>query len=332
MEMVAAHPSNPTATTASEHVLLESGVVEDLEEYRDLDGSAVTTSELRAWYGFAACLEPISYCGVAVFLPLLIQTLAAGNGFTTANHSVRCDTSVDNYSCVVRVGSGWVDSTSFFFYLVVIAAIAQTLLFIAIGALADHGVWRKKLMLAFGGVAAIIGILFPVITRDDEFWLASVFFVILNIAIGMSWVFVYAYLPFLSRNHVDYLALKQDKAATQESLALKLDQITNRISSHAFMWMYGGTLLMLILLVTILLAYTPVNLPSSYSINVGIFFCGLCMISGILVAHRWLRERPGPPFPSDMNPITYSTKKVATSLCKVRELKNLFLFLIGWFM
>ncbi|KAI9338225.1 autophagy-related protein 22-like protein [Obelidium mucronatum] len=48
--------------------------------------------------------------------------------------------------------------------------------------------------------------------------------------------------------------------------------------------------------------------------------------------HKHLRERPGPAIPANENIATFSVKKVYTALRQYRKLKNLFIFLAGWFL
>ncbi|TPX67810.1 hypothetical protein CcCBS67573_g07395 [Chytriomyces confervae] len=337
-------------TEASTNELL----LEEIEAHQDIDQSPVTKPELHTWYLFGATLDAVSYCCVSVFAPVIVQSLAAKHGSTSTDHSVPCDVSALDYKCDVRIGSTWIDTSSFVFACMVIAAILQTVLFVAIGAVADTGAWRKSLLVIFAFIAAFVAILFPVVTRADQYWLAALLFIVMNVFAGGAWVFLYAYLPILARSHVDYLTAAQATTASSDSLHRTLDLVANRISTHSFVWMYSGTLFTLIFINAILALYIPAsNLPASYSAHVAVLFAGVILMAGVFYAFRFMRDRPGPPFPKGSSAITYSFKRgeyflnflirirgltgfsaiaVWAALSNGRQLKHLFLFLLGWFM
>ncbi|KAJ3396881.1 Autophagy protein 22 [Chytriomyces hyalinus] len=324
--------SSPDNMASTNELLVADGG-DTLLAHQDIDGSPVTTTELRTWYLFGAALDAVSYCCVSVFAPVVVQSLAANYGATSADHTVPCNATAIDYKCDVRVGSMWIDTSSFVFACIVIAAVMQIVLFVAVGAVADTGGWRKSLLLTFGSLAGLVAMLFPTVTRTDQFWLAAVYFIIMNIFASGAWVFLYAFLPILARNHVDYLTAAQNTSISGESLHFKLDQVTNRISTHSYIWMYSATILTLIVMVVIFTFYTPAGgLPASYSVHVGILFAGVILMVGVGYALRFMRERPGPPFPPGSSAVTYSLKRVGAALSNGRQLKHLFLFLMGWFM
>ncbi|KAJ3248308.1 Autophagy protein 22 [Chytriomyces hyalinus] len=316
-------------TEASTNELL----LEEIEAHQDIDQSPVTKPELHTWYLFGATLDAVSYCCVSVFAPVIVQSLAAKHGSTSTDHSVPCDVSALDYKCDVRIGSTWIDTSSFVFACMVIAAILQTVLFVAVGAVADTGAWRKSLLVIFAFIAAFVAMLFPVVTRADQYCLAALLFIVMNVFASGAWVFLYAYLPILARSHVDYLTAAQATTASSDSLHRTLDLVANRISTHSFAWMYSGTLFTLIFINAILALYIPAsNLPASYSAHVAVLFAGVILMAGVFYAFRFMRDRPGPPFPQGSSAITYSFKRVWAALSNGRQLKHLFLFLLGWFM
>ncbi|KAJ3221861.1 Autophagy protein 22 [Chytriomyces hyalinus] len=198
--------------------------------------------------------------------------------------------------------------------------VSQTLLFVAVGAVADTGVWRKSLLVAFAFIAAF-------------YWLAALLFIVMNVFASGAWVFIYAYLPILARSDTDYLKAAQDTPVSTEILHRTLDLVASRISTHSFVWMYSDTLLTLIFINAILALYVPASsLPETYSAQVSILFAGVILMAGVSYAFRFMKERPGPPFPQGSSAITYSLKRVWAAFSNGHQLKNLFLFLLGWFM
>ncbi|KAJ3064097.1 Autophagy protein 22 [Podochytrium sp. JEL0797] len=301
-------------------------------EFRDIDDQPVAPAELRAWYFFSACAESISF-SQAFFIPLIVQGLATGGGFQASDHTVPCDTKIVNYSCVVPIGSGWMDTSSFYFITVSISTFLQLILFIAIGSIADHGAWRKKFMLGFSLLGSIACIAFVAIVQPGNFWFGAVLAVCVAVTLGSTWVFNYAFLPPFARNHPMFLEEAKNPDHTRESLLTKLDFVTNYISSMSFTFMYSGALVLLFLIVALnLLLSFPASFPSDYGLHVGVAIGGLLWLIGSLVAAKYMRDRPGPPIPAGENIVLFSTKQVFTALSEARKLSNLFTYLLGWFL
>ncbi|KAJ3013538.1 UNVERIFIED_CONTAM: Autophagy protein 22 [Siphonaria sp. JEL0065] len=302
------------------------------DEFRDIDSTPVSKQELRAFYIMGASMDPATFGAVGFFIPLIVQTLTAGSGFTHDNHAVPCDIS-GSFTCDVQFAGNWVDSTALFFYGVVISTIIQAFIFICFGSVADHNSYRKTLWVAFSLVGSISCILFPALTSYSSFVFGWILTVIIITCLGVCWMLVYAYLPLLARNHPDFLAAAEKKDATRESLLADLDQVTNTVSSRGFIWMYSTTLGFLLLVIALALFYSPAKpLPETYALQLGVCLYGVVWLVGIPFVQKYLRTRPGPAFPAGSNVLTYSTKNVVSALSKARQLRNLFVFLIGWFL
>ncbi|KAI9338166.1 autophagy-related protein 22-like protein [Obelidium mucronatum] len=278
-------------------------------EFKDIDDSEVTPQELRAWYLFGGCADPIAFCQ-GFFIPLIVQGLAASGGFKTEDHSVACDTSISGYSCVVPVGSGWMDVSSFYFMTVVVSTILQLVLFIGLGSIADHGPYRKKFMLGFSLLGSVACILFLAIVQKGSYWMAAILTIVAGVSLGSTWVFNYAFIPPLARNHPTFLAAAKDPNATRESLLLKLDEVTNYISSISFVYMYAGTLVLLVIIVGLAFVLpVPSSFPADYAYHAGVGIGGIIWLVGVVIAARGMRDRPGPAFPEGENVVLFSTKK-----------------------
>ncbi|KAJ3284795.1 Autophagy protein 22 [Rhizoclosmatium sp. JEL0117] len=302
------------------------------DEFKDIDTTPVSKKELSAFYMMGAAMDPTTFGSMGFYIPLIIQTLTAGSGFTRVDHSVPCDIS-KSYVCDVQFGSSWVDTTSMVFYGVVASTLALAIIFVGFGSIPDHGPYRKSLWIIFSVIGSFAAMLFPALTSYNTWIYGWVLTQIIAVSLGVCWMLVYAYMPLLVRNQPEFLEKAQDPNATRESLLKELDAVTNTISSRGFIWMYGSTLGFLILSIAFALFYTPAKpLPETYALQISVSFFGLVWFLGIFYVAKFLRVRPGPPFPEGTNVLTYSTKKVFVAFSKARQLKNLFIFLAGWFL
>ncbi|KAJ3259745.1 Autophagy protein 22 [Chytriomyces hyalinus] len=315
---------------------IEKGLINDddalMHEFEDIDSSPVTVTELRAWYFFGFACDPLSF-SFAFFIPLICQGMSAGAGFEAANHSVPCNTTASGYNCVVKLGDTYIGTSSFYFYGTVTATIVQLMMLIGIGSIADHGAWRKKFLLGFSTAGAIVALMYPIATSNDKFLFTSVITVLLGILLGGTWVFVHSYLPPLARNHPLFKEALAAPDASKESLHKKLDAITNEISSKAFVSMYTGALFILVVMAGLGIGFPiPAGFPSTYPLQIGVAIAGLLWLVGVVVVYKYLKERPGPPVPGNESIVFFSVKKVFNAFRKARQLRNLFTFLLGWFM
>ncbi|KAI8925155.1 autophagy-related protein 22-like protein [Entophlyctis helioformis] len=73
------------------------------------------------------------------------------------------------------------------------------------------------------------------------------------------------------------------------------------------------------------------GLPVAYPLHIGVAVSGVVMLAFVPIIYKWLKPRPGPPLPAGENFVFFSIKKVGSSIAKARQLSQLFLFLIGWF-
>ncbi|KAI8828776.1 hypothetical protein BJ741DRAFT_625076 [Chytriomyces cf. hyalinus JEL632] len=81
--------------------------------------------------------------------------------------------------------------------------ILQTVLFVAVGAVADH---LSLTQVALGDFCL------------HQYWLAALLFIVMNVFASGAWAFLYAYLLILARSHVDYLTAAQATPASTDSL------------------------------------------------------------------------------------------------------------------
>ncbi|KAI8808826.1 autophagy-related protein 22-like protein [Cladochytrium replicatum] len=313
----------------------------DEVEVPDIDKSPVTTREFTGWlmYGFAS--EGYSALGTAVMLPIILETMAAQSGVTTADYTKPCDLTMPGYSCVVQVGSVYVNTSSFVFYCTSISTVAQFILFVSISSFADHGDGKKKLMLWFGVVGAILGLLFIALIKPSLYWAAALLYIISNIAFCASYVFFYSWVPVYARNDPEVIAARGK--GSKEVLQKVTERRTNSISAQGFAWGYGAAVVQLIIAAVIALVIgdttkegtggreSTTGMTTTYRLQIGVAFACLWWLVFMIFPLLWMKNRPGPPLPKGENPIVYSWKTVGGTLSRVTQLGNLFRFLLAWF-
>ncbi|KAJ3416272.1 Autophagy protein 22 [Chytridiales sp. JEL 0842] len=303
------------------------------DQWEGMDNSPVEHEELKAWYCFGWAETGYSAIGTAIYLPLVIENLAATSSFERDDLTKPCNTSVPSYSCAVQVGSLWLDPSSFFFYCTTISVIGQIILYISMGSLADFGGLRKFFLLLFSVIAIGFGLGNLVIITPSLFWLAALFFIFGNMAYGASSIFHYAWVPLLARNHPEMIAARESTSLSAKEKHVISDRLTNHISTRGFVWQYVSAVLQLSVAAAIAFFMQdgrPYGLTSTYGLQIGVAFASFWFLVCLYPVVKSLKPRPGPPLPKGENPAFVSIKAIGNAFRKCRKLKNLFFFLIGW--
>ncbi|RKP10095.1 autophagy-related protein 22-like protein [Thamnocephalis sphaerospora] len=285
----------------------------------------VSRRELWGFYAYSAASEPYSAVLMTVFLPVILESLATSNGYQL-DRETPCDSSVPGYQCVLQIGSLWVDTTSFPLYVTSLGVIIQAFLFVSMGALADHGNWRKNFLLFFNTFGAIAGTLILAITSAKGVLGAAVITLLGNISFGSTLVFIYAYVPTLTRFHPEML--KAQKLGDKQAIRQTRTEVGNRISGHGIALGYAAGVLMLVISAVV------VNFSTNqiYGMQIGCAIaCVWWLVLGI-VAHRLMPERIAPPLPAGENYFTFSWRQVFRTVRQAHRLSHTFRYLITWFL
>lgn len=89
-------------------------------------------------------------------------------------------------------------------YTFSISVLLQALIVITMSGAADHGSYRKTLLLSFAFTGAIATMLFLFVT-SRVYALGALWAIVANVCLGASFVLLNAYLPVLVRWHPDLL-------------------------------------------------------------------------------------------------------------------------------
>jgi UMF1 family MFS transporter len=114
---------------------------------------------------------------------------------------------------------------------------------------------------------------------------------------------------------------------TEQEIHETVDREGNRMSAIGMSVGYGVSMVLLIVIALIVLA---MGSDKDYPLAIGIGIVGVWWLVWNLVPLRWLEYRPGPPFPKDVNAITYSWKQIGFTLYRVSKLSHAFKVLLAW--
>lgn len=203
---------------------LDEGIPEP--SYPGEDTRPTSRKELLGFYAYSFAAEVFVVCGLGAFIPITLEDLArASPSAVLANdHTKSCrahgiERSLSTHSSNLlgrsdvhdpnsRKGSqcvfsllGWeMNTASFAMYTFSISVLVQALLVVTMSGAADHGQYRKKLLIGFAVAGAIATMLYlPVTPRI--YLLGSLWAIVGNVCFGASFVLLNSFLPLLVRWH-----------------------------------------------------------------------------------------------------------------------------------
>lgn len=159
----------------------------------------------------AACplvSDPLSLSSLSLslgsFIPILLESLARENGILIKSgkpcgpsNAKLTDT---GEQCVVHILGLEVNTASFAMYTFSSSVLLQALLVVSISSAADHGQYRKKLLLGFAWIGSFSVMLY-LFVASQLYLLGALLAIISNVAFGASFVLLNSFLPLLVRNH-----------------------------------------------------------------------------------------------------------------------------------
>jgi UMF1 family MFS transporter len=181
-------------------------------------------------YSFAA--EVFVVCGLGAFIPITLEDLAraSATAVLASDHSKPCKAKEvgipestalfvgdhDHHKhglnqCVFRVFGAEVNTASFAMYTFSFSVLLQALVVVTMSGAADHGRFRKTLLLAFAIVGAIATMLFLPVT-PNVYLLGSLWAIIGNVCFGASFVLLNSFLPLLVRHHPSLRSDRHEEA------------------------------------------------------------------------------------------------------------------------
>lgn len=216
-------------------------------------------------------------------------------------------------------------------YTFSVSVFIQSLVIISMSGAADHGIYRKRLLLCFAFTGAVATMLFiSIIPRI--YLLGGVLAISSNVCFGASFVLLNSFLPLLVRHHPTIQGAAPERlsqgdvqvgsSAGSEDLDLDnstealLGQPRNKeirshsksaasaelllstsISSNGIGIGYIAAVIVQLVAVAIILITTSISKSNTVALRIVLLFIGSWWLAFTIPAALWLRPRPGPPIP-----------------------------------
>jgi MFS transporter, UMF1 family len=142
----------------------------------------------------------------ASFIPILLESLARENGVLLSDRTTPCgDSSVkkakgEDKQCIVEILGMDINTASFAMYTFSISVLLQAILVVSISCAADHGNYRKRLLLTFGWIGSVCVMAFIFVSKQVYIF-GALLAIISNTSFGASFVLLNSFLPLLVRHH-----------------------------------------------------------------------------------------------------------------------------------
>ncbi|KAL1921772.1 uncharacterized protein VTP21DRAFT_10414 [Calcarisporiella thermophila] len=335
-------PKHATANVAGAEVVqtLPSNDLTD-ENARNME-PPLKKKELYGWYAYAFASEVYVVVSLTTFIPVLLEQLASENGVLLPDKQKPCrDAKISDGRCVLQIGWWWTDTASFSLYIFAFSVLLQAITVISMSGAADHGGWRKSLLLGFAWAGSITTMCFIFVTNHMLLF-AGLLAIVSNVCFGASVVCANGFLPLLARNHPEVRELGERSALlpTQKRVEEIKERVSTRISATGMAIGYLGGFILLFVCILVAYAFNS----STFSLKLGIFLSGLWWFCFTLIPAIYLKSRPGPPLPQEellssgcirhhsVAYVVYSWRKLAKTVMHARGLSNAFWFLIAWFL
>ncbi|KAF3047129.1 Autophagy protein 22 [Didymella heteroderae] len=353
--------------------------------YEGEDTSPTTTRELNGWYAYPIAAEVFAVVAVGAFLPVVLEQLARENGHFFSDRSKPCVEHVgsvriraDNGTadgqkeqCMIRLLGKDLSTSSFSLYTFSAAVLVQAIVLVLFSSFADHGPYRKKMLMICAYTGSIVSMLFIFIS-PSIYYLAPILVVLGVTSLGFSFVLLNAFLPLLVANHPSESDLKSFNSESSTSLDRELESFNPNggsgvrraspeklakdlkrsavISSKGVGYGYIAAVFVQVIAIGILFGFSKTAFGKAHptvSMRVILFVVGLWWAVFTIPTLLWLRPRPGSPLPANQDRsfgkqptklkrflyyLSFSLGSFWTTLRRAIRLRQTLLFLISWFL
>ncbi|KAJ5355791.1 hypothetical protein N7517_010400 [Penicillium concentricum] len=321
--------------------------VESLPQYPGDDTRPTSKRELAGWYCYGWAAEVFVVCAMGSFLPITLEQMARDRGVLLSDKTTPCSTSwtpslpspgsdapvylpqVSDGQCIIYFLGAEINTASFALYTFSLSVLVQAVLIISMSGAADHGTYRKKLLVVFAFIGSIATMLFLFVV-PQIYLLGGLLAIISNTCFGASFVLLNSFLPVLVRHHP---SLKESEEATPSGsnvtspsgplfsstgdfdrtnvddstpllgpngditkksaasiTSLEL-RLSTSISSNGIGIGYIGAVVLQVFSILVVVIVRP----PTFSLRLVLFLIGLWWFVFTIPAALWLRTRPGPP-------------------------------------
>ncbi|PGH16996.1 hypothetical protein AJ79_01380 [Helicocarpus griseus UAMH5409] len=323
---------------------------QEASKYYGDDTRPTSKKELAGWYCYGWAAEVFTVCAMGSFLPITLEQMARDRGVLLSDRTTPCSASwkmtpdlfglttssasgsphsPKTSQCIIYFLGMQINTASFAMYTFSVSVLIQSLLIISMSGAADHGVYRKTLLLAFAVIGAVSTMLFLAVV-PQVYLFGSFLAIVANTCFGASFVLLNSFLPLLVRHHpsiksvpvdpllgdrpsttaveepitsqshrrssvssVSPLLQRHDTSVSKPPKISAELQLSTKISSNGIGLGYVGAVILQI--VSILLVVATGS--TTFSLRLALFGIGLWWLLFTIPAALWLRPRPGPPLP-----------------------------------
>ncbi|KAH4798801.1 autophagy-related protein [Parastagonospora nodorum] len=360
----------------------EAELVQLQPRYNGEDTSATTNRELNGWYAYPIAAEVFAVVAVGAFLPVILEQLARENGYFFSDSTKSCvdhggsrrmraeDGLKGSEQCMIKILNSTISTSSFAMYTFSAAVIVQAVTLVCFSSFADHGPYRKKMLMAFAYTGSVASALFIFIS-PTVYFLAPILVIVGVTSLGCSFVLLNAFLPLLVANHANNTGAKFATADSSSDFELEAlnptlnvdrvmrsdpDRLTRDLERSAHMssrgvgYGYMAAVFVQVISILILWLFSKTAIQKrhpSLPIRVILLLVGMWWAALTTPTLLWLRPRPGPPLPSqEAKTLSAPTSRFRTFLFYTRfslrsfwrtllraiSLRQTLIFLISWFL
>lgn len=279
---------------------------------------------IKGWYFYCFSSEPFIVSAVSTYVPLLLEEFARINGVKLSDHSLRCEAGDDKCVLPVLNGKWFIDTSSFALYTFSVSVLFQTLLVISVSGVVDKCqsvAFKKRVLLTFGTIGAL-STWFVGSLKSDQYYVLPLLAIIGNCCYGVINVVGNSLLPLF----VSLSVGSEDQMETD----VKTSIISGRGAS------YGYFSALLVQLISILLVRQSKNHDN---LQIAVLFVGLWWLVWQIPIAFLLQDVPSDTdeefqeftWSKTGNYMEYGWKSLFESLKHARLLKDVVIFLVGWF-
>ncbi|KAJ5101480.1 hypothetical protein NUU61_003702 [Penicillium alfredii] len=329
-----------------------------LTQYPGDDTRPTSRRELAGWYCYGWAAEVFTVCAMGSFLPITLEQMARDRGFLLSDKTTPCSATwnpsgqasvhgalsykaqTDTSQCIIYVLGAEINTASFALYTFSLSVLVQAILIISMSGAADHGSYRKTLLVTFAFGGSVATMLFLVVV-PKVYLLGGLLAVVANTCFGASFVLLNSFLPVLVRHHPStHERIERvpssghvTEPSGQESLPSRPGsirqttpvastpllgptgegrqmssttstsselQLSTQISSFGIGIGYIGAVILQLISIFVVMTIRQ----TTFSLRLVLFLIGLWWFVFTIPALLWLRARPGPPLvDSDGKPL-----------------------------
>ncbi|KAG0070661.1 Autophagy protein 22 [Linnemannia elongata] len=251
--------------------------------------------------------------------------MASKYGVEASNHAIPCNTTAPVIRCVTPFLGTYIDPGAISLYVSSLSSILSFFTSLSISAVADHGSYKKSLLIVFSVLGCFFTMGFFIIQKPRLFWVGAILSPLAWTCYNVCGVFSHSFLPIYGHAHPDVLAAQ----ARGESLSVVRkveEQVVNDLSAYSGAIANIGSIIIHGVCIGLSLGMHETSL----SLQIAIAYTGVWWLMWILIVAPWLDARPGPPMPKGQNWVAYSWKKSIT-LLSFKQLPEIFKFMVAWF-